>query len=157
ARKGAGRRIQLWLQRRHRAQEFCRPYVPGAPIASPGDSLGSGEPFPGRERQTRHRKSENPDNSGSSLPAGRNCRSSQHLSSPESIRPGHRQKLALNRQFRKPLEGCVLTSKAVPRRQLALLLCRAKSLGAAIKLTDMREITLTFRRIIRTSKARPQP
>jgi hypothetical protein len=57
--------IQLWLQCRHRAQEFCRPYVPGAPIASPGDSHGSGEPFPGRERQPRHRKSENPDNSGS--------------------------------------------------------------------------------------------
>jgi len=36
--------------------------------------------------------------------------------------------------------GCVLTSKAVRRRQLALVLCRAQSLGAAIKLTDMREI-----------------
>jgi hypothetical protein len=39
--------------------------VPGAPIASPGDSQGSGEPFPCRERQPRHCKSENPDNSGS--------------------------------------------------------------------------------------------
>ena len=84
ARKGVGRGIRPWLQRRYRAQEFCMTCVPGAPTASPGDSLGSGEPFPGRERQPRHRKSENPDNSGSSLPAGRNCRSSQHLSLPES-------------------------------------------------------------------------
>ena len=37
--------------------------------------------------------------------------------------------------------GCVLMSKAVRRRQHALVLCRAQSLGAAIKLTDMREIT----------------
>jgi hypothetical protein len=43
-------------------------YVPGAPIASPGDSHGSGEPFPGRERQPRHRKSENPDNSDRNFP-----------------------------------------------------------------------------------------
>ena len=34
-----------------------------------------------------------------------------------------------------------MTSKAVRRRQHALVLCRAQSLGAAIKLTDMREIT----------------
>ena len=65
ARKVAGRRIQLWLQRRHRALKFCMSCVPRAPIASPGDSQGSGEPFPCRERQPRHRKSENPDNSGS--------------------------------------------------------------------------------------------
>src|SRR6267142_1226793 len=65
ARKVAGRGIQLWLQRRYRAQEFCMSYVPRAPIASRGDSQGSGEPFPCRERQPRHRKSENPDNSGS--------------------------------------------------------------------------------------------
>jgi hypothetical protein len=104
ARKGVGREMQPWLQRRYRAQEFCMTCVPGAPTASPGDSLGNGESFPGRERQPRHRKSENPDNSGSSLPADRNCRSSQHLSLPESIRPEHPQKLALNRQLRKPLE-----------------------------------------------------
>ena len=65
ARKVAARGIRLWLQLRYRAQEFCMTYVPGAPIASPGDSLGSGEPFSCRERQPRHRKSENPDNSGS--------------------------------------------------------------------------------------------
>jgi hypothetical protein len=34
-----------------------------------------------------------------------------------------------------------MTSKAVRRRQLALVFCRAQSLGPAIKLTDMREIT----------------
>jgi hypothetical protein len=112
--------------------------VPGAPTASPGDSLGSGEPFPGRERQPRHRKSENPDNSGSSLPAVRNCRSSQHLSLPESIRPGASTKTRAESPISQAPRGCVLTSKAVPRRQLALLLCRAKSLGSAIKLTDMR-------------------
>src|SRR6266849_438544 len=61
----AGRGIQFWLQRRYRAHESCMSYVPRAPIASPGDSQGSGEPFPCRERQPRHRKSENPDNSGS--------------------------------------------------------------------------------------------
>jgi hypothetical protein len=86
-------------------------FVPGAPIASPGDSHGSGEPFPGRERQPRRRKSENPDNSGSSLPAERNCRSSQRLSLPESIRPEHPQKLALNRRLRKPLEVASLRQK----------------------------------------------
>jgi hypothetical protein len=115
--------------------------VPGAPIGSPGDSHGSGKPFPGRERQPRHRKSENPDNSGSSLPAERNCRSSQHLSLPESIRPEHPPKTRAESPTSQAARGCVMTSKAVRRRQHALVLCRAQSLGAAIKLTDMREIT----------------
>ena len=54
-----------WPASPYQVLEFCMSYVPCAPIASPGDSHGSGEPFPGRERQPRHRKSENPDNSGS--------------------------------------------------------------------------------------------
>src|SRR6267142_3228348 len=54
ARKVAARAFRLWLQLRYRAQEFCMTYVPGAPIASPDDSQGSGEPVPCRERQLRH-------------------------------------------------------------------------------------------------------
>ena len=65
AKKVAGRGIPHWPESPYQVREFCMSYVPGAPIASPGDSHGSGEPFPGRERQPRHRKSENPDNSGS--------------------------------------------------------------------------------------------
>src|SRR5450631_1294914 len=51
--------------------------------------------------------------------------------------------------------GCVLASKASLRRQLAPVLCRAQSPGAAIKLTDMREITPNVW-CIRTRKARPR-
>src|ERR1700682_921601 len=65
ARKVAARGIRLWLQLRHHAQEFCMTYVPGAPIASPGYSHGSGEPSPCRERQPRHRRLDNLDKSGS--------------------------------------------------------------------------------------------
>jgi hypothetical protein len=65
ARKVAGRGIPHWPESPYQVREFCRSYVPGAPIASPGDSHGSGESFPGRERQPRHRKSENQDSSGS--------------------------------------------------------------------------------------------
>jgi len=53
--KSGSSRDSAWLQLRYRAQEFCMTYVPGAPNASPGDSQGSGEPFPCRERQPRHR------------------------------------------------------------------------------------------------------
>jgi len=48
----------------YQVREFCMSYVPGAPIASPGDSHGSGEPFPGREPQPRRRRSGKPDNVG---------------------------------------------------------------------------------------------
>src|SRR6266478_8313740 len=65
AKKVAGRGIPHWPESPYQVREFCMSYVPGAPIASPGDSHGSGESFPGRERQPRHRKSENQDSSGS--------------------------------------------------------------------------------------------
>jgi len=67
-------------------------YVPGAPIASPVDSRGSGEPFPCRERQPRHRKSENPDNSrkGLSLPQAKHSKSEAARMVPAGfVRPGY--------------------------------------------------------------------
>jgi hypothetical protein len=65
AKRVAGRGILHWPESPYQVREFCMSYVPGPPIASPGDSHGSEEPFPGRERQPRRRTSESPDNSGS--------------------------------------------------------------------------------------------